>query len=209
MARSGDSPYVSWVCPEMRGQLSIANLHVPRKLKKLLLKQELNGKPYEIRINHDFEGVIRACAAAKPHRPETWINAPIIKAYCKLHTDGHAHSLEVWQDQSMVGGVYGIAMGGAFFGESMFSNVPNASKVVLVHLAARLWRGGFELLDTQFVNEHLKQFGAYEVPYADYRKQLVRSLSLSADFFLKDLNEEKLIRDYFERRSASTSTAST
>ena len=142
MAYSGDSPYVHWICPDMRGQLPIEGLHIPKRLKKTVLSNLKRNAPYEIRIDTAFEDVIRACAGNHDGRPETWINEPIIKVYCALRAQGHAHSVECWdvsgEQERLVGGLYGLAIGGAFFGESMFSHARDASKIALVHLVARL-----------------------------------------------------------------------
>lgn len=198
MAQSAHSNYIHWVCPEMRGQLSIANLHIPRSLKKTIRRQSIRKKTYQIRINSDFEQVITGCARAMPDRPETWINSQIKDACLRLHRDGYAHSVECWQEGRMVGGLYGIAIGAAFFGESMFSIQTDASKVALVHLVARLWRGGFTLLDTQFINNHLKQFDVYEIPYTQYIKLLGFAVNKKADFLQKNTSEAELIARYFK-----------
>ncbi|GJL85829.1 MAG: leucyl/phenylalanyl-tRNA--protein transferase [Micavibrio sp.] len=195
MAYSAGSPYVHWICPEMRGQLSIEDIHIPRRLKKTL-----RSGLYEVRINTAFEEVIKACAVSAPDRPETWINDPIIEAYCKLYKDGYGHSVECWKDGELIGGLYGLAIGGAFFGESMFSESRDASKVALIHLVARLWKGGFTLLDTQFINDHLKQFGVYEVPHKDYIEQLKSAICIEADFQLQGINEDQMIEYYLEMR---------
>ncbi len=195
MAYSAGSPYIHWICPEMRGQLSIEDIHIPRRLKKTL-----HSDLYEVRIDTAFEEVITACAAPMPDRPETWINEPIIEAYCRLHKDGYGHSVECWKDDELVGGVYGLAIGGAFFGESMFSKKRDASKVALIHLVARLWKGGFMLLDTQFINDHLKQFGVYEMQHKDYIEQLKLAVVTEADFWLQDMEEDRVIGDYLEMR---------
>lgn len=195
MAYNAGSPYIHWICPEMRGQLSITEMHISRRLKKTV-----RAMPFEVRINTCFDDVIGACAEARENRPETWINEPIKKAYCKLHRDGYAHSIECWKDGTLAGGLYGIAIGAAFFGESMFTRQRDASKVALVHLVARLWKGGFTLLDTQFINDHLKQFGVSEVPHKSYMAQLRPAVAASADFRLAKVSEDTLIRDYFEMR---------
>ncbi len=201
MAYSADSPYIQWVCPEWRGQLSIEGMHISRSLRKAVKRSN-----FEIRVDTDFEGVITACGEATDGRPETWINDGIIEAFCELHARGHAHSIECWDasGNQLVGGLYGMSIGGAFFGESMFSRATNASKIALVHLVARLWRGGFKLLDTQFTNEHLEQFGIYEIAHSDYLTQLLDICALeSSDFMLtgKDLSEQSLITDYFKYRN--------
>lgn len=200
MAQSAHSKYVHWVCPEMRGQLSIPDLHISRSLHKTVRRQAMRGRTYRVRINTDFEQVIDGCARKMPDRPETWINGQIKDACMRLHREGHAHSVECWHGETMVGGLYGIALGGAFFGESMFSVQPDASKVSLVHLCARLWRGGFTLLDTQFVNAHLQQFGVYEVHYEDYMKGLRDAVSLRGDFLQPGVSEAELIARYFRMR---------
>lgn len=174
MATDRESREIRWYDPEMRGILPIAGLHVPKRLQRLIKKQ-----PYRITFDRDFEAVMRNCADI---RAGTWINDEIIALYTDLHDRGFAHSVEAWKDQQLVGGLYGIAMGGAFFGESMFSTASDASKIALVHLVARLWRQGFELLDTQFVNEHLQQFGVYEIPRDEYHRRLKDALKKKVSF---------------------------
>lgn len=204
MAYNAESPYVHWICPEERGQLSIKDIHFSRRLIKTI-----RNAPYDIRINTDFSGVISMCAEFTSERPETWINDSIRDVFIKLHKQGHAHSIEAWQDSEdgevLVGGLYGLAIGGAFFGESMFSRARDASKIALAHLVARLWKGGFELLDTQFVNDHLKQFGVYEVRYDQYMMQLQEAVSHEAHFDLDglDISENELVRDYFKMRKTT------
>lgn len=200
MAQSAHSKYIHWVCPEMRGQLSITDLHIPKSLKRTIKRQQIRKKSYRVRINEDFEGVIDGCARKMPDRPETWINNQIREACLKLHAEGHAHSIECWQEEKLVGGLYGIAIGGAFFGESMFSLQTDASKICLIHLCARLWRGGFTLLDTQFTNNHLKQFGVYEIPYAEYLQKLEPAVEKDADFLQPGTSEAELIARYFDMR---------
>ena len=197
MADSAYTPYVHWVCPEMRGQLSITHMHIPRRLKKSVRQMKIAGAPYEIRIDYNFHQIIEACAKSEESRPETWINANILEAFCTLHSLGYAHSVECWQEGELVGGLYGLALGGAFFGESMFSRQRDASKVCLVHLVARLKEGGFALLDTQFVNEHLKQFGVYEIPHKQYIPELKKALKIqNTDFLLKEISEFELLKKY-------------
>lgn len=195
MAYSAGSPYIHWICPEKRGQLSITNMHIPRSLLKAMRKAD-----YEIRIDTCFADVIQGCAVKTPGRPETWINDAIMKAFLQLHERGHAHSLEFWANGELAGGLYGLAHGGAFFGESMFSRQPNASKIALVHLAARLWKGGFEILDTQFSNDHLKQFGVYEVPHTEFRKSLEKVSKQDAEFRLAGIDEAAILSEYLEMR---------
>ncbi len=175
MAAHRHDTEIRWYDPPQRGLLPIADLHVPKRLRRTILKE----RPYRITFDMDFKGVIRRCADI---RPETWINDEIIALYTALHRRGHAHSVETWHDDQLVGGVYGIAIGGAFFGESMFSSTTAASKIALVYLVARLWRRGFELLDAQFVNDHLLQFGVYEIPRDEYHRRLQKALAKKADF---------------------------
>lgn len=198
MAQGADNPDVHWFCPEMRGQLSIPAMHIPRRLRKTVRQMKIVGKPYEIRINTDFEGVMKACAVVTDNRSETWINAEILTAYCALHAKGYAHSVECWQEDKMVGGLYGIALGGAFFGESMFSTARDASKVALVHLVARLSQAGYKILDTQFTNDHLEQFGVYEVPHQDYMEKLEPVLSRACRFDSMDMKESESVARYLE-----------
>jgi leucyl/phenylalanyl-tRNA--protein transferase len=180
MAPDRDSPEIHWYDPDPRGVMPIAELHVPKKLQRTI-KQ----RPYQITFDKAFEGVMRGCADV---RPDTWINDDIIRLYTALHTQGYAHSVEAWQNEKLVGGVYGIAIGGAFFGESMFSTATDASKISLVYLVARLWKQGFALLDTQFTNDHLKQFGVYEIPRKEYHDRLKKALVKKTSF--KALSEE-------------------
>ena len=202
MAHSGGSDQIHWICPEERGQLSITGLHIPKSLQKTVLKNIKRNASYNIKINSDFEGVIRACAEISKGRKDTWINDEIIKAYCVLHKRGFAHSVEVWDKDALLGGLYGVSLGGVFCGESMFSRATDTSKIALVHLCARLWKGGYSILDTQFVNDHLKQFGVYEVPHAEYLEQLHNALRVRSDFYLDGLSETELISAYFEMRAA-------
>lgn len=196
MAENANTQYVHWVCPEMRGQLSIDNMHVPKRLKKTVRQMKISGCPYEIRINTSFDEVIQACAEETGGRQETWINQKIIEAYCTLHERGHAHSVECWQEGELCGGLYGLAIGGAFFGESMFSRRRDTSKVSLVHLVARLKHAGYEILDTQFINPHLEQFGVYEIPHEEYIEQLEKLLEKPCIFDLTDQTERQLVHDY-------------
>lgn len=169
MADSADDPHVYWVEPRWRGVLPLDGLHLSRSLKKTL-KQE----PYTITLNNDFSGVLDGCA----DRDTTWINREIRLAYQDLHALGHAHSMEVWAGGTLVGGLYGVAIGGAFFGESMFSRRRDASKIALVYLVSRLRAGGFRLLDTQFVTPHLQSLGAVEVPRDTYRQMLSAAVAV-------------------------------
>jgi leucyl/phenylalanyl-tRNA--protein transferase len=174
MAEDRRATDLHWFDPDFRGILPIEALHVPKRLARTILK-----KPYRVTFDTDFERVIRNCADA---RKTTWINDEIIALYTALHKQGHAHSVEAWDGRVLAGGVYGISIGGAFFGESMFSVRTDASKIALVYLVARLWRRGYELFDTQYVNDHLKQFGVLEIPRGDYRRLLKKALQKQADF---------------------------
>ncbi len=167
MADSADDPELFWVEPEIRGIIPLDDFHVSKSLAKAMRK-----KPFNIRFDTAFEAVMAGCAAEAPDRPSTWINATIRKLYTELHQIGHAHSVEAWEGDELVGGLYGVSLGAAFFGESMFSRRTNASKICLVHLVERLRAGGFVLLDTQFTTEHLKTFGAIDVPKLEYAKML-------------------------------------
>lgn len=177
MAESADDPGLYWIEPERRGIVPLETFHVPRRLARLL-KQE----PFEIRVDTAFDAVIDGCAAPAPGRTRTWINGRIRHLYTNLFQMGHAHSVETWLDGELVGGLYGVRLNGAFFGESMFSSVRDASKVALVHLAARLKIGGFGLLDAQFITDHLTQFGATEISRRRYQSLLDGALQLDADF---------------------------
>jgi leucyl/phenylalanyl-tRNA--protein transferase len=167
MAEAADDPEIFWVDPEMRGILPLDAFHVSKSLQKTVRK-----KPFDISFDTDFEGVIALCAQPANDRPSTWINETIRKLYRELHHMGHAHSVEAYDGDELVGGLYGVSLGAAFFGESMFSRRTDASKICLVHLVERMKAKGFVLLDTQFTTEHLKTFGAIDVPKDDYLKLL-------------------------------------
>ncbi|HWD60586.1 MAG TPA: leucyl/phenylalanyl-tRNA--protein transferase [Stellaceae bacterium] len=171
MAESADDPELFWVDPEHRGILPLDALHVPRRLRRVV-RQGL----FEVRVDSDFAATLAGCAEASEKRPNTWINAEIVRVYSALHAHGFAHSVECWQAGALVGGLYGVSIGGAFFGESMFSRQADASKVALVHLVALLRSAGYRLLDLQFVTPHLARFGAVEVPRAQYRRLLAGAL---------------------------------
>lgn len=177
MAESADSPHVDWYEPEMRGVLPLESFHLPRRLARTVRSGD-----FEVTFDQDFTGVMRACAKPTPGRTVTWINQPILDGYADLFAHGFAHSVECRRDGRLVGGLYGVALGGAFFGESMFSFERDASKVALVHLAARLRGAGYVLLDTQFITEHLRQFGAAEINRADYRARLDAALAIETDW---------------------------
>ena len=180
MAENRRDKQLFWIDPEVRGILPLDNFHIPRSLKK-----KIRNNPFEVRFDHNFAAVIRACAQQKPKRRETWINDEIIELYTKLFCMRHAHSVECWQEEKLVGGLYGISIGGAFFGESMFSSERDSSKIALVHLVARLNLAGFTLLDTQFITDHLKQFGAIEISRVEYHKILSGALNLNVGFHLE------------------------
>ena len=187
MAENRRDKQLFWIDPEVRGILPLDNFHIPRSLKK-----KIRNNPFEVRFDHNFAAVIRACAQQKPKRRETWINDEIIELYTKLFCMRHAHSVECWQEEKLVGGLYGISIGGAFFGESMFSSERDSSKIALVHLVARLKLAGFTLLDTQFITDHLKQFGAIEISRVEYHKILSAALNLDVGFHLEvSLDDEE------------------
>ncbi len=178
MARSRDDASVVWVLPDERGIIPLDATHVPKKLARFL-----KTNPFEIRINTAFAEVIAACAEATKARPDTWINDAIVEAYTELHFQGRAHSIECWKDGKLAGGLYGVVMGAAFCGESMFSRETGASKVAMLHLIARLKIGGFHFIDAQFYNEHLTQFGLIGMDDSDYQIILEDALDADADFF--------------------------
>jgi leucyl/phenylalanyl-tRNA---protein transferase len=177
MAESADDPSLYWVEPEERGVIPLDGFHISRSLRK-----RVKQKPYEIRIDTAFAAVMAKCAETTEARKETWINRRILSLYTQLHKIHCAHSVEAWQDGELVGGLYGVKIGAAFFGESMFSRATDASKVALVHLVARLNHGGFQLLDAQFINKHLLQFGIKAVAKRDYHRLLEAALDVDADF---------------------------
>jgi leucyl/phenylalanyl-tRNA--protein transferase len=177
MAESADDPALYWIEPDERGVLPLDRFHISRSLRKRVRQQG-----FTIRIDTAFADVIRACAERTAERKETWINSRIISLYTQLHKINCAHSVEAWRDDRLVGGLYGVKIGAAFFGESMFSRETDASKVALVHLVARLRFGGFTLLDAQFVNNHLTQFGAIAVKKAAYHQMLEPALAGDASF---------------------------
>lgn len=163
MGEARDDPRIFLVEPDQRGVIPLDRFHIPTRLKRTV-----RADAFEVRINTAFDAVLDACAASGPGREDSWINAPIRRLYVELNARGHAHSVECWRDERLVGGLYGVTLGGAFFGESMFSLERDASKVALVHLVARLKRGGWRLLDAQFLTGHLRQFGAVETPQGAY-----------------------------------------
>lgn len=178
MAESRADPEVYLIDPPRRGILPLDGLTIPRRLGRLVRSDR-----FEVRIDTAFAQVVAACAEPAPDREDTWINRPIQSLYLELHLAGHAHSVECWREDRLVGGLFGVTLHGAFFGESMFSRERDASKVALVHLAARLKVGGFTLLDTQFLTPHLAQFGGVEISRAQYHRRLAAALCRDADFF--------------------------
>lgn len=173
MARTRDDPVLHWVNPRLRGIFELDRFHLSRSLRRAILRGD-----HEIRTDSDFAGTVAACAA----RSETWINAPLFRLYEALHARGAAHSLEVWDDRRMVGGVFGLTIGAAFFGESMFSHRTDASKIALAYLVDRLRQGGFRLFDTQFLTPHLASLGAVEIARPDYLARLAAAITAEASF---------------------------
>ena len=177
MAERHDDATLYWIDPEKRGILPLDKFHIPRRLRRRVRSRE-----FDVRCNTAFEDVIRNCAKPADDRTETWINEEIVRLYVELHKMGRAHSIETWKDGSLVGGLYGVSLGAAFFGESMYSEAADASKVALVHLVAGLKKSGFRLLDSQFVTLHLAQFGAVEIHRSGYRQLLASALDANAEF---------------------------
>ena len=175
MAETRRGQRLYWLDPELRGILPLDAFHLPKRLMRTVL-----SGPYHVTSNQAFAPVIAGCAAAAPGREDTWINTDIERLFYELHRQGHAHSIETWHDGRLVGGLYGVSLGGVFFGESMFSTERDASKVALVHLVARMRLGGYTLLDTQFVTSHLAQFGTIEVPRDTYKALLAASVQVAA-----------------------------
>jgi leucyl/phenylalanyl-tRNA--protein transferase len=171
--RRGERLY--WLDPEQRGVLPLERFHLPRRLLRTVLSER-----FQVGADTDFAGTVQACAASMPGREDTWINGEIERLFVELHRLGYAHSVECREQGRLVGGLYGVVLGGAFFGESMFNRTRDASKAALVHLVARLRLGGFRLLDTQFVTAHLAQFGAEEVPRDDYKRLLIEAVEMPA-----------------------------
>lgn len=177
MADSAESEELYWYDPPWRGIIPLENFHVPRKLRRVVRQQR-----FEVRFDSDFPAVLEACAEPTDERPKTWINDGIRRLYGALADTGYAHSVECWRDGALIGGLYGVSLRGAFFGESMFSRQAEASKVALVHLVAQLRACGFLLLDTQFMTDHLRQFGGVEISQAAYKKRLALALRVPAKF---------------------------
>lgn len=179
MAESRDSGEIYWVDPEQRGVLPLNGFHVPRRLKRFI-----RSNPFEVTVDARFEQVIKACGAVDYNRGrfDSWINPEIVRAYVELHRLGLAHSLECWEGDKLAGGIYGVALKGGFFGESMFSSETGGSKVALVHMVALLKSAGYRLFDSQFVNDHLKQFGVQAVPKAEFHVMLAEALAYDCQF---------------------------
>ena len=177
MAESRNQSKLFWIDPDIRGIFPLNGLHISRSLKKAVRQRR-----FEIRYNTDFKKIIKSCASTNQNRKETWINDEIIRLYTELHNIGHAHSVECWNENRLMGGLYGISIRSAFFGESMFSYKTDASKIALVHLVARLNEDGFTLLDAQFLTNHLKSLGAIEISRNDYLKKLDHALKKDAKF---------------------------
>ena len=177
MAESADDPALYWIEPEMRGIVPLDGFYVAARLARTV-----RTTPYTVWIDRDFDAVVDGCAEEKDGRAKTWINARIRKIYRSLFDHGHAHSVEVYDGDILIGGLYGVSLGRAFFGESMFHRARDASKIALVHLVARLRAGGYRLLDTQYVTDHLKTFGAVEIPRLRYHRLLEDALIGDADF---------------------------
>jgi leucyl/phenylalanyl-tRNA--protein transferase len=195
MAQRRDDASLYFVSPEERGVIPLDRFHVPRRLARTVRSER-----FSVRIDTAFDQVIGACAAPAPGRHESWINAEIVALYVELHRQGFAHSVECWREGRLVGGLYGVRLGAAFFGESMFSHERDASKVALVHLIARLKRGGFALLDAQFLTDHLARFGAIAVPRRTYLRHLASAIKRAADF--------RCANAYCPEPSGSSGTAS-
>jgi leucyl/phenylalanyl-tRNA--protein transferase len=177
MGERRDDPKLYWLDPRLRAILPLDRFHLPRRLTRTV-----RAGRFEVSADTAFADIVRACAEPRPGHPESWINAPIVDLYTELHRRGHAHSIECRVDGRLVGGLYGVSVGAAFFGESMFSRERDASKVALVHLVARLIKGGFRLLDCQFMTEHLRSFGALEIPREEFRTLLADAINRVATF---------------------------
>tara|TARA_B100000676_G_scaffold132001_2_gene131104 strand:- start:1373 stop:2050 length:678 start_codon:yes stop_codon:yes gene_type:complete len=191
MAENEDSPDIFWVEPKRRGIIDIKGISINRKLKKLI-KQNI----YDVRINTNFTKVIEGCAKKSPKRKTTWINGSIIDAYIKLHQKGYAHSIECYSNNILIGGLYGVSIGSIFFGESMFSNKDGASKIALLHLLERLKVGKYIVLDTQFITNHLKFFGAKEISQKKFLQILKIALESKGSFFEIDKNNNVKNKKY-------------
>ncbi len=178
MAESADADSIFWVDPQKRGIIPLDGFHVSRRLAR-----DVKRDKFAVRVDTAFESVIANCAEPGAERGSTWINDTIIEAFTELFDLKVAHCVECWRGETLVGGLYGLSLGGVFFGESMFSVERDASKIALVHLVARLRHGGFNLLDTQFITDHLKTFGAVEISRASYHRELARAMTGDGDFY--------------------------
>lgn len=185
MSESADDPELFWVDPEVRGIIPLDKFHIPRSLKKVI-----NRGIFDIKINTDFPQVMRECAKETDDRPTTWINDTILKLYHELHLTGHAHSIEAWKDGELVGGLYGVSLGSAFFGESMYSRATDASKVCLAFLVKYMIKNNFTLLDTQFTTDHLIRFGAVDIPRDVYSILLSKAMEVHSIPFNPSTTEQ-------------------
>lgn len=192
MADDRDDPEIFWVDPKRRGILPLDQFHMSRSLARTIRRAR-----FDVTLNQDFAGVVDGCA----DRPQTWINDEIRSRYIELHTQGKAHSVEVWQDSALVGGTYGVSLGGAFFGESMFSRTPDASKVALAYLTTHLLACGFTLCDTQFLTSHLETLGGIEISRATYQSLLRDALERDADFTAQPLPDAQ---DVLQRKTQTS-----
>ena len=197
MAMSRDDEELHWFDPDRRGVIPLDGFHLPRRLARTMRRDG-----WTITFDTGFEGVMRACAAPRPDHPDTWINGNIIALYGDLFQRGHAHSVECRRDGEIVGGLYGVSLGAAFFGESMFSRVPDASKIALVALIHVLREGGFTLLDTQYLTGHLAQFGAVEIPRAEYRRRLALATARPARFHSRALSSCSIVSSMLGRSAS-------
>lgn len=199
MAESAFDPALYWIEPQHRGILPLDQVHVPRRLRRTIRNAE-----FEVRIDSEFDRVIDGCAASRPGRRSTWINSRIRQLYRELFELGHCHTVEVWDGSRLLGGLYGVALGGAFFGESMFSVERDVSKIGLVHLCGRLIAGNFVLLDTQFVTDHLRQFGTVEVDREEFQSRLEDALKVHTDFHRlpSDASPEEILAQICPRETS-------
>ncbi len=188
MAMSRDDPELHWFDPEKRGIIPLDRFHIPRRLARTL-----RAEPFRVTADAAFERVMRLCAEPRPGRTETWINETIVDLYTELHDRGHAHSIECWRGEDLVGGLYGVSLGAAFFGESMFSRATDASKVALCGLVSVLRAGGYTLLDTQYLTGHLTQFGAVEIPRREYRRRLAEAIARPAAFHSRAASSSSIV----------------
>lgn len=193
MSSSENPKETAWFNPPMRAILPLDALHISRKLRRFAARH-----PFEVTIDTAFQAVIDGCAAPTPSRPDTWINPEIKGIFQMMHEAGYAHSVEIWQDNQLVGGIYGLALNAAFCAESMFSRVSGASKIALLHLCARLSAGGFRLLDCQILNDHTARFGAYEITQDEYLTRLHQALQNPADFRAAGTDERIIMTKYIK-----------